>query len=102
MVGFAVSSFKENGVGGLLAQGLGTSMLQIANIIKNPMISIPPTAAGILLAPLSTMVRTMENSPEGADRGTSGFVGQILTLTSMRFTAVNLLSIATLPLPGPA
>src|SRR5690625_460957 len=66
MVGFAVSSFKENGVGGLLAQGLGTSMLQIANIIKNPMILIPPTAAGILLAPLSTMVFMMENSPEGA------------------------------------
>src|SRR5690625_4023889 len=57
MVGFAVSSFKENGVGGLLAQRLGTSMLQIANIIKNPMILIPPTAAGILLAPLSTIDR---------------------------------------------
>ncbi|HLR90219.1 MAG TPA: PTS sugar transporter subunit IIC [Balneolaceae bacterium] len=102
MVGFAVSSFKENGVGGLLAQGLGTSMLQIANIIKNPMILIPPTAAGILLAPLSTMVFMMENSPEGAGMGTSGFVGQILTLTSMGFTAENLLSIGILHLAGPA
>src|SRR5690625_7182767 len=93
MVGFAVISFKENGVGGLLAQGLGTSMLQIANIIKNPMILIPPTAAGMLLAPLSTMVFMMENSPEGAGMGTSGFVGQDLTLTAKGFTADNLHSI---------
>lgn len=101
MVGFAASSYKENGLGGLLAQGLGTSMLQIANIMKNPLIIIPPTVAGILLAPLSTMVFMMENTPEGAGMGTSGFVGQIFTLTSMGFNSEILLSIGILHIAGP-
>ena len=55
MIGFAVASFKENGFNGLIAQGLGTSMLQVPNIVRNPRIWIPPTLASAILGPVSTM-----------------------------------------------
>ena len=83
MVGFAVMSFKENGWGGLAAQGIGTSMLQMGNIVKNWKIWIPPTLASAILGPLATMVFKMENSPIGAGMGSCGFVGQIATISSM-------------------
>ncbi|MGO0804276.1 PTS sugar transporter subunit IIC, partial [Clostridioides difficile] len=84
MVGFAVMSFRENGVGGLVAQGLGTSMLQVPNIIKNWKIWIPPTVASILLGPLSTTIFKMENIPIGSGMGTCGLVGQFGTVTAMQ------------------
>ncbi|MBP6332712.1 MAG: PTS sugar transporter subunit IIC [Aminivibrio sp.] len=87
MIGFAVASFRENGTGGLIAQGLGTSMLQIPNIIRNPWIWVPPTAASAVLGPLSTVVFRMENSPIGAGMGTSGLVGQVSTLDVMGTSA---------------
>jgi len=102
MIGFAVSSYRENGLGGLLAQGLGTSMLQIANVIKNPYILVPPTISGALLAPLATMVFMMENTPEGAGMGTSGFVGQIFTFTAMEFSWLIVIHIIILHFVGPA
>ena len=83
MVGFAVISFKENGWSGLLAQGLGTSMLQIPNILKNWKIWIPPTLASAITGPIATTVFKMENIPLGAGMGTSGLVGQIGTITAM-------------------
>lgn len=83
MIGFAVMSFKENRWGGLLAQGLGTSMLQMANIVKNPLIWIPPTLVAAILGPVSTLVFKMENIPAGAGMGTSGLVGQFSTITAM-------------------
>ncbi len=83
MVGFAVISFRENRWGGLIAQGLGTSMLQIPNIVKNPLILIPPTLTAAILGPLVTTVFRMENTPEGAGMGTSGLVGQFGTLAAM-------------------
>ena len=83
MVGFAVMSFKENGWGGLFAQGIGTSMLQMGNIVKNPKIWIPPTLASAIIGPLATVVFKMENSPIGAGMGTCGFVGQIATVSVM-------------------
>lgn len=83
MVGFAVISYRENGVGGLIAQGLGTSMLQVSNIVNNPRILIPPTLAAAILGPLSTLVFHMTNLPAGAGMGTSGLVGQIFTFTDM-------------------
>lgn len=86
MVGFAVSSYRENGVAGLISQGIGTSMLQVGNIVKNPRILIPPTLAGIILAPFATVVFKLTNNPSGAGMGTSGFVGQIMTFTDMGFT----------------
>lgn len=63
MIGFAVISFKDNGVGGLVAQGIGTSMLQISNIIKNPWILLPPTLAGAILGPVATVVFQTTNIP---------------------------------------
>ena len=74
MVGFAVTSFKENGWGGLVAQGFGTSMLQFSNIVKNWRIWIPQILASIILSPLVTIVFKMENSFAGAGMGTSGIV----------------------------
>ena len=65
MIGFAVLSFRENGVGGLLAQGLGTSMLQMGNIVKNPKVWLPPTLASMITGPVATMMFHLENIPVG-------------------------------------
>ena len=86
MVGFAVSSYRENGFSGLVSQGIGTSMLQIGNIVKNPRILIPPTLTGIILSPFATVVFKLTNNPYGAGMGTSGLVGQIMTFTDMGFS----------------
>jgi len=86
MIGFAVISFKANGIGGLLAQGIGTSKLQIPNVIKNPWILAPPVITSAILGPLATITFRMTNIPAGAGMGSSGFVGQIGTLTSMGWT----------------
>ena len=83
MIGFAVTSFKENKTQGLIAQGLGTSMLQMPNIMRNPKILIPPTLASAILGPFSTIIFKLENSPIGAGMGTCGLVGQISTFTAM-------------------
>lgn len=83
MIGFAVLSFRENGVGGLLAQGLGTSMLQMGNIVKNPRIWIAPTLASMITGPIATMVFRLTNIPAGSGMGTCGLVGPIGIYTSM-------------------
>lgn len=83
MVGFAVLSFRENGIGGLLAQGLGTSMLQMGNIVKNPKVWLPPTLASMVTGPMATMVFRMENIPAGSGMGTCGLVGPIGVYTAM-------------------
>ncbi|MDR1322476.1 MAG: PTS sugar transporter subunit IIC [Gracilibacteraceae bacterium] len=75
MVGFAVMSFRENRWGGLVAQGLGTSMLQMGNIVKNPLIWIPPTLVSAVTGPVATVVFRLENIPAGAGMGTCGLVG---------------------------
>ena len=77
MVGFAVASYRENKVNGLLAQGLGTSMLQIGNIVKKPVIWLPAIVASAVLGPVSTCVLRMTNNPTGSGMGTAGLVGQI-------------------------
>ena len=77
MIGFAIASFKDNGVNGLLAQGLGTSMIQIGNIVKKPVIWLPAIIASAVLGPVSTMVFHMTNNATGAGMGTAGLVGQI-------------------------
>lgn len=102
MIGFATSSFRENGIGGFIAQGIGTSMLQISNIVKNPLILIPPTLAGMILAPLATVIWKMENVKEGAGMGTSGLVGQIFTFTTMGFSWEILIKVAILHFLAPA
>ena len=75
MVGFAVISFKANRWNGLLAQGLGTSMLQVPNIMRKPVIWIPPIVASAILGPIATIIFRMENNPAGGGMGTSGLVG---------------------------
>ena len=76
MIGFAVASYRENGFGGFLSQGLGTSMLQFSNIMRRPLIWLAPTLASAVLGPVSTCILKMTNTPTGAGMGTSGLVGQ--------------------------
>ena len=79
MVGFAVMSFRENRVGGLVAQGLGTSMLQMGNIVKNPRIWIPPILSSVVIGPAATCIfqLQMNGAAVASGMGTCGFVGQI-------------------------
>ena len=79
MVGFAVMSFRENRWGGLVSQGIGTSMLQMGNIVKNPRIWIPPTLASAITGPLATCLFHLEmnGAPVSSGMGTCGLVGQI-------------------------
>ncbi len=83
MVGFAVTSYKVNGVSGLISQGLGTSMLQFGNIMRHPQILLAPTLAGAILGPISTCILGMTNTSTGAGMGTSGLVGQFGALAAM-------------------
>jgi uncharacterized membrane protein len=83
MVGFAVMSYRENGFGGLVSQGLGTSMLQMPNIVQNPYLWLPPTLSGAILAPLATTIFKMKNVPIGSGMGTAGLVGQFGTVEAM-------------------
>lgn len=83
MVGFAVMSFRENRWAGVVAQGLGTSMLQMPNIVKNHKIWLPPILASAILGPIATLVFALENTPLGAGMGTSGFVGQIQSFIAL-------------------
>ena len=79
MIGFAVMSFKENKVGGLISQGLGTSMLQMGNIVKNPKIWIAPILTSAITGPIATCIFEMEMNGEAisSGMGTCGLVGQI-------------------------
>lgn len=86
MIGFAVTSFKDNGWGGLISQGIGTSMLQFGNIMRKPAIWLAPTLAGAVLGPISTCILKMSNTSSGAGMGTSGLVGQFGTLAAMTDT----------------
>ncbi|MDD3218658.1 MAG: PTS sugar transporter subunit IIC [Lachnospiraceae bacterium] len=83
MIGFAVASFKENGVSGLLAQGLGTSMLQVPNIMKKPIIWLPAILSSAILGPVSTLLLKMTNNATGSGMGTAGLVGQLMTWETM-------------------
>lgn len=102
MVGFAVSSYRENGVAGLFSIGIGTSMLQVPNIVKNPLILIPPTVAGAILGPMATIVFKMTNNSSGAGMGTSGLVGPIMTFTDMGFSSNVLIAVILLQFIAPA
>lgn len=102
MVGFAVMSFRENGISGLLSQGLGTSMLQMPNIVRHPIIWVPPTLASFILGPLSTLVFKMTNVPSGAGMGTSGLVGQFGAIDAMGSSPVVLFQIAVMHFILPA
>ncbi|MFQ9510769.1 MAG: PTS transporter subunit IIC [Lachnospiraceae bacterium] len=86
MVGFAVISYRENKIGGLLAQGLGTSMLQVPNLVKKPIIWLPVILTSAILGPVSTMGFKMTNDAVGSGMGSAGLVGQFTTYASMTAT----------------
>lgn len=83
MIGFAVCSYRENKVGGLFAQGLGTSMLQIPNIVRHPLIWLPSILTSAILGPVSTMVFKMQSNPTGSGMGTAGLVGPLMSFETM-------------------
>jgi uncharacterized membrane protein len=83
MIGFAVISFRDNGLGGLVSQGLGTSMLQIGNIARKPLIWLAPTLTAAILGPVSTCLLEMTNNALGAGMGTAGLVGPLATYATM-------------------
>ena len=85
MIGFAVSSYRENKFGGLVAQGIGTSMLQVPNIVRKPVIWLPPIITSAILAPISTMVFKMTSNAVGSGMGTSGLVGILETFSKMDY-----------------
>ncbi len=105
MVGFAVTSYKANGIGGLISQGIGTSMLQFGNIMRHPQIILAPTLAGAILGPVSTCILKMENTPTGAGMGTSGLVGQFGAIDAMSgstSTATLIIEIVVMHFIAPA
>lgn len=102
MIGFAIIGYKENKVSGLFSVGLGTSMLQIPNIMKNWWILVPPTLASLIIGPIATVVFKMTNIAAGAGMGTSGLVGPITTLNAMGFTTQTFIAIALLHFVLPA
>lgn len=83
MIGFAVASYRENKLGGLLAQGLGTSMLQIPNIVKNPLIWVPAIVSSAVLGPISTLLFKMTSNATGSGMGTAGLIGPIMSFRTM-------------------
>ena len=93
MIGFAVISYNDNGIGGFISQGLGTSMLQIGNIAKKPIIWLAPTLTSAILGPVSTLWFQMTNNSLGAGMGTSGLVGPIAIYATMSETAPSPISL---------
>lgn len=83
MIGFAVASYRENKIGGLIAQGIGTSMLQMPNIVRKPVIWLPAILSSAILGPISTCILKMVNNPTGSGMGTCGFVGPLMAFQSM-------------------
>ena len=83
MVGFAVISYRENKMGGLIAQGIGTSMLQMPNIVRKPIIWLPSIIASAILGPISSALLKMVSNPVGSGMGSAGLVGQFMSYSSM-------------------
>ena len=105
MVGFAVASFRENGFGGFLAQGIGTSMLQVPNIVRHPKIWLPAILSSAILGPVGTVLLHMTNNATGSGMGTAGLVGQIMTwqvMTQTEAPVVVLLKILLIQIVLPA
>ena len=83
MIGFAVASYRENKVSGLISQGIGTSMLQMPNIVRKPIIWLPAITASAILGPISTAVFKMQCTATGSGTGTAGLVGPIMSFQTM-------------------
>ena len=93
MIGFATASLRENGIGGLLAQGIGTSMLQVPNIVRKPLIWLPPIITSAILGPISTVVLKMTNNAIGSGMGTAGFVGPMMTYKTMTTGGISAVTV---------
>ncbi|MDO4555426.1 MAG: PTS sugar transporter subunit IIC [Lachnospiraceae bacterium] len=106
MVGFAVASYEDNKVGGLLAQGIGTSMLQMPNIVRKPIIWIPPILTSAILGPISTVLLKMTSNSTGSGMGTAGLIGPIMCYQTMVTEGANptlvLIEIAVMYVIAPA
>lgn len=102
MIGFAVAGYRDTKLGGAISVGVGTSMLQIPNIMKHPQILIAPTLASAILGPISTKVLEMTNTKVGAGMGTSGFVGQFGAFEAMGFTAKSVIEVLLMHFVLPA
>ena len=102
MVGFAVISFRENGWGGIVAQGLGTSMLQMGNIVKKPVIWLAPTLAAAITGPLSTMVFKLKCSSVAAGMGTCGMVGPLGVIKDTEWSPMMWIGLVLICLVLPA
>lgn len=94
MVGFAVASFRENRFSGLIAQGIGTSMLQIPNIVRRPLIWLPAIISSAILGPVGTLLLHMTNNATGSGMGTAGLVGPLMTWQVMIQTEEPLVVLA--------
>lgn len=100
MVGFAVTSFKENGFAGLISQGIGTSMIQFGNFVKRPIIALPTFVAAAVAGPVSTVLLGIRTNSMGAGMGTSGLVGQIQTVAEMGLTALPIILLGQIVVPA--
>lgn len=89
MVGFAVISYRENKFGGLIAQGVGTSMIQMPNIVRHPLIWVPSIISSAILGPISSAVLKMVSNPVGSGMGSAGLVGQFMAYDSMVAAGVS-------------
>ncbi len=97
MIGFAVASYRENKMGGLLAQGLGTSMLQMPNIVRHPLIWLPAIISSAILGPVGTLVLPITSNATGSGMGTAGLVGPLMawqTMAATQGTGIVLVKIA--------
>ena len=94
MVGFAVISYRENKFGGLVAQGIGTSMIQMPNIVRHPLIWLPSIISSAILGPVSSALLKMVSNPVGSGMGSAGLVGQFMAYDSM--VAVGVSPVVTL------
>lgn len=89
MVGFAVASYRENKFGGFIAQGIGTSMLQVPNILRRPVIWLPSILSSAILGPVASALLHMVSTPIGSGMGSAGFVGQIAAYGAMLETGMT-------------
>ena len=102
MIGFAVSSYRENKISGLISQGIGTSMLQIPNIMKKPIIMLPEIIASAILGPIATCVFKLKCGKSGGGMGTSGLVGVFDLIENNTINFPNILGIILLMFVLPA
>jgi hypothetical protein len=100
MVGFAVISFRENKLSGLISQGIGTSMIQMPNIIKNPWVWLPPTVASAVAGLVSAVVFELRTTTVGAGMGTSGLVGPFQTMFAMGASALIPMLVTYIVIPA--